>query len=851
MRAIVYMTNSTVSPRRMARSFWLAALVAAIPLGAGCADGPGPDDDAGHVDADLTDASVGDADMGEDGGEDAGPDATLDAGEFDGGEGDAAALDATTMPMDEGVVPMDNGLPDPDTGLPDLGPFDAGYDAGVDSGPPPCAEDDTQTRVCGVLGNGTLPQRCVGGAWVDDGVCDDPDVDEVTASDDGVRALEAVDPLVTGAGGSFPVAGLLANDSFAAAATFALQGGGTTSCNGQVGLQAGNVVYTGPANLAPVSTCRTSDSFTYQVCAAAPAVGCDTATVTITINRRPSVASTLSCAPVNTANLSLGVQSVFSDPDGDGLDASSIVATGPGGSISRSGDVITWSPNNASNAGTYAQSLTACDDNALPGCAQGVWSVVWNDPPVLTSFPTPFDVTTLQAAQAIQVDSEIFVSTGAAMGAPLAEAIASVTVGATMSGAFAGSSVVTPLGGTCALVGGQLLYTAGGTMGADSCWVRICETCGASPVCSVTEVRYQVRCAEDDTRTSVCGVMGNGTQPQRCVGGEWVDDGVCDDPDVDEVTASDDGVRALEAVDPLVTGAGGSFPVAGLLANDSFAAAATFALQGGGTTSCNGQVGLQAGNVVYTGPANLAPVSTCRTSDSFTYQVCAAAPAVGCDTATVTITINRRPSVASTLSCAPVNTANLSLGVQSVFSDPDGDGLDASSIVATGPGGSISRSGDVITWSPNNASNAGTYAQSLTACDDNALPGCAQGVWSVVWNDPPVLTSFPTPFDVTVLQLAPALAVDSEIFVSTGAAMGAAPAQAIASVAVGATMSGAFSESSVVTSLGGTCALAGGQLLYSAGANLGTDSCWVRICETCGASPVCSVTQVRYQVLSP
>ena len=44
--------------------------------------------------------------------------------------------------------------------------------------------------------------------------------------------------------------------------------------------------------------------------------------------------------------------------------------------------------------------------------------------------------------------------------APLAEAIASVTVGATMSGAFAGSSVVTPLGGTCALVGGQLLYTA-------------------------------------------------------------------------------------------------------------------------------------------------------------------------------------------------------------------------------------------------------------------------------------------------------------------------------------------------------------------------------------------------------
>ncbi|MBK6808854.1 MAG: hypothetical protein IPG81_08130 [Sandaracinaceae bacterium] len=287
--------------------------------------------------------------------------------------------------------------------------------------------------------------------------------------------------------------------------------------------------------------------------------------------------------------------------------------------------------------------------------------------------------------------------------------------------------MVTPLGGTCALVGGQLLYTAGGTMGADSCWVRICETCGASPVCSVTEVRYQVRCAEDDTRTSVCGVMGNGTQPQRCVGGEWVDDGVCDDPDVDEVTASDDGVRALEAVDPLVTGAGGSFPVAGLLANDSFAAAATFALQGGGTTSCNGQVGLQAGNVVYTGPANLAPVSTCRTSDSFTYQVCAAAPAVGCDTATVTITINRRPSVASTLSCAPVNTANLSLGVQSVFSDPDGDGLDASSIVATGPGGSISRSGDVITWSPNNASNAGTYAQSLTACDDNALPGCAQG----------------------------------------------------------------------------------------------------------------------------
>ena len=492
MRAIVYMTNSTVSPRRMARSFWLAALVAAIPLGAGCADGPGPDDDAGHVDADLTDASVGDADMGEDGGEDAGPDATLDAGEFDGGEGDAAALDATTMPMDEGVVPMDNGLPDPDTGLPDLGPFDAGYDAGVDSGPPPCAEDDTQTRVCGVLGNGTLPQRCVGGEWVDDGVCDDPDVDEVTASDDGVRALEAVDPLVTGAGGSFPVAGLLANDSFAAAATFALQGGGTTSCNGQVGLQAGNVVYTGPANLAPVSTCRTSDSFTYQVCAAAPAVGCDTATVTITINRRPSVASTLSCAPVNTANLSLGVQSVFSDPDGDGLDASSIVATGPGGSISRSGDVITWSPNNASNAGTYAQSLTACDDNALPGCAQGVWSVVWNDPPVLTSFPTPFDVTVLQLAPALAVDSEIFVSTGAAMGAAPAQAIASVAVGATMSGAFSESSVVTSLGGTCALAGGQLLYSAGANLGTDSCWVRICETCGASPVCSVTQVRYQV-----------------------------------------------------------------------------------------------------------------------------------------------------------------------------------------------------------------------------------------------------------------------------------------------------------------------------------------------------------------------
>ncbi|MBK6808853.1 MAG: hypothetical protein IPG81_08125 [Sandaracinaceae bacterium] len=67
------------------------------------------------------------------------------------------------------------------------------------------------------------------------------------------------------------------------------------------------------------------------------------------------------------------------------------------------------------------------------GLRAGCVGVVWNDPPVLTSFPTPFDVTTLQAAQAIQVDSEIFVSTGAAMGAPLAEAIASVTVGATMA----------------------------------------------------------------------------------------------------------------------------------------------------------------------------------------------------------------------------------------------------------------------------------------------------------------------------------------------------------------------------------------------------------------------------------
>ena len=666
----------------------------------------------------------------------------------------------------------------------DLGADVLRYTAGTNAGADACF-----VRVC---------ETCSGGS-----VCSTAQVafNVVTAPvavDDAATVLEGAP-----ATGAFATASLVANDSDAAVGSFAL-GAAATSCGGTVTLSAGTVSYTAPANPA---TCAAPyrDSFTYTVCSPDVPTACDSATVAITINRKPTVADAFSCVPVNTASATLGVLALYTDPDGDDLDAATVSGTSAhAGVASRSGTNLVWTPTVPGTGFSYAIAVNACDDSSAQGCDASAWTAVWNDPPTLATLSGGSATALTVNSTATFTFAQVMLDTGLVTGVQAGDPIASRGAAATAAGPFVASSNVGL--GTCVVdaTAGEVRFTAGAVAGVDSCFVQVCEKCGSTPVCAITEIAFDITlgaAAQDDVRTVLEGAP-----------------------------------------------AAGSFSVVSLLTNDTAGNPSTFTLLSA-ATACGGSVSVSGGTVTYTAPANPASCSPAF-EDAFTYRVCSPSVPTSCDTATVAVTINRKPSLADAFSCVPVATANATLAVAPLFSDPDGDGLSATSVSGTSAhAGAAVRSGTDLVWTPTTPATAFSYSVAVNACDDSPAPGCDGGTWTAVWNDPPNLGVFTGSGETTVVYEDAADIGFTSLILNHGSVTGVASGDPIASVGVAATVGGPFTAS--FTGPLGDCTVdaPGEQVSFAAGTSAGAASCFVQVCEVCGSTPVCSVTELAFDVV--
>jgi len=591
--------------------------------------------------------------------------------------------------------------------------------------------------------------------------------------------------------GSFVIADLLANDTDIDPSSFSLVSN-QTSCGGEVTIGGGGttIAYTGVPN--PQGACQTDDSFTYEVCSPVITSRCDTATVAIEINRYPVLDDDFTCTPVGTTRATLDITPNFSDPDMDGL--GQVTASGPNGLATVDGPNVTWAPDDRDLPFSHAVGITACDDAPIPLCDTATWTAVWNDPPTLS--PASEEIFT---DGAVTLDfSDLLVDfgvvTGVQGGDPPLDDVLVIAPATTL--------------GSCVVAGGDetITYTASGTAGTDVCHVRFCEVCSGGPVCADTQIQvtvYSIPVANDDQRTVL------------------------------------EGSPATDA-----------FAISGLLANDLHVNDANFTLVSA-TTPCGGSVSVVGGDVVYTGPADPG-ACTVPWQDTFSYSACHPNLTSRCDTATVTVTINRNPIIASPFTCVPVNTLSRMIDMNAQYSDPDGDPMVVSSITATGAGGAASISGTEVTWTPTNTANGASYAVTIGACDNSSAQGCGSGTWTAVWNDAPTLEPFADPISVSVGSTTTFDAdIGEDIIIDTGNVVGVPSGDPIASVEVSTSGDpGSFGPGPVATSLG-TCSYdsVANEVVYVAGPTQGTDSCFVRVCEGCGSQPVCAITEIEFNVV--
>jgi len=656
---------------------------------------------------------------------------------------------------------------------------------------------------------------------------------------------------------SYPFTTFLANDANAAT-TLTLPSGNST-CGGTVAISGSDVVYTPPADPAGC-TSPYHDTFQYRVCNVFVGTDCQNGSVTVELNRSPSFAQGFMCVNPGTASASIDVGPLFSDPDSDLLDNDSIVpGTLAGGTKSVVTSTVTWTPTTPASAATYNLSYMACDDGLDPGCASGSLRYAYNDAPTISDLATTPAQVSLAGTKVFDFTAGgTIVSTGTVSGLPPGstdDPLASIKVSATENGTYAATATTTR--GGVAVSGHNVTYTSlmAGMQGADSFWVEVCETCGATPSCTKQEVDIDVTECVDAGAGTDPGCSGGtpvckaGTTPEcvecvtdvDCGGGDpgWTCDGAneCVPP---PVAAVDDIVGFAKDRGDL------DYAVDALLENDTAADAGTFELLSM-TTSCGNTVTLTTGDTV----VNFlnTDVSSCPGDvDTFEYHVCNVLDVGDCDTATVTVDLNDSPTFTPpTNTCVALDTANVTLDVAANYSDLENDLLDEDSIdPSASTNGTLSVSGTIITFVPNNASTATTSAIQYGACDDGLDPACGLGDWNILYNDAPVLASklasasnsVPASVgtgDVTVGR--------STFFTSYGTVEEALVTD---TVKVGLTSTGTFSAGPVTASHG-TCTIIAGALSYHPTSE-GSDTCFVQVCESCGTTPVCATAQIDFTV---
>ncbi|TNF24739.1 MAG: hypothetical protein EP329_24445, partial [Deltaproteobacteria bacterium] len=478
-----------------------------------------------------------------------------------------------------------------------------------------------------------------------------------------------------------------------------------------------------------------------------------------------------------TPSVTFDVAGAYTDLDGDAVDPTSLAVTnqptGATGNALADG-TLTVTPADAGVATSYETTFEICDDRLLnPACATGTATVWYNDPPTVVGQTVTLNagvVTSIPVTSIRDASSQGDVAPGWTAGASVSDAA---------DGTF-GATTTTDLGGTCAIVAGAVVYTppAGVTSGVDSCFVQLCELMPAG-ACGVGELVFEI---------------------------------------VPPFTPTPDAASTPKDT-PLVTS------VDTLLTNDGGADPGTFSLPTG-TSTQGGTVTVDEGGVVtYTPPTDFVGV------DSFQYFVCNAANAADCQTVTVTVSVgeNHAPLGTDLEIWVVTGTPSVIFDAAGRFSDPDGDPLTSLAVAtpATGAALALFGNGDGE-LTPVDPQVPGAYTVVLEACDDSPLGSlCGQATVTVHYNDPPTVPdqSLEVPEGLSgAIPIADLLAAADQGVVETG--------MDASSVEVGASDGGPFGDSTS-SQLGGTCEVVDGEVLYTApaGVQLGTDACWVRVCE--------------------
>ena len=283
--------------------------------------------------------------------------------------------------------------------------------------------------------------------------------------------------------------------------------GGTVAFNNQTGV----VTYTAPANFGGI------DTFTYTICSPLRASVCDTATVSVSVNRVPAVADATRFVAVGTASVSLNVSSVYTDPDGQAFNPASIsVASVTGGTATNTNGTLTFTPTNANTPGTWVVSYSACDSGTPAGCDAATLTIIYNDPPQLTA-----QTVTLAFPDTATFARPTYVAgLGVVNGDDPADGdtdgLGAITAASSANGPF-GASAVLGTAGSCALgANGLVTVESPNVVSTTVCHLRVCEE-RPSDLCAQTTITVNtVECLNDqDCPSGVCNPLTNACEPCR------------------------------------------------------------------------------------------------------------------------------------------------------------------------------------------------------------------------------------------------------------------------------------------------------------------------------------------------
>ena len=620
---------------------------------------------------------------------------------------------------------------------------------------------------------------------------------------------------------SFTRDSLLANDTGGInPASFALgslttSGGGTLTYNSGTGA----MTYTAPTAVIA------SDSFTYTVCSSVDPSICDTATVNITVNRRPTIPTLTAFAAVGDTNVSFNPGPPnFTDPDGHTL-TSVVISPVTGGNASYTGGNIVFVPTDILAARAYTVNYTFCDSGTPTACNTAVLTMTYNDPPVLNAQTDmlAFGDTSTVSFTSIFANTRVINGDNTVDVESPDDAIRTTLVGTAFAGPFGNSATLSGTTVSLATVGldtSDLNIVAGSTLGTPVFYVQVCEEMPptSTAVCTVTTLTLTiVQCENnaDCTTTQRCDTATN-----QCV------------PIVD---ATNDTLQA-SATSPL------AFNRSNLLANDTNFAASSFqptsltTTQGGTLTYDSGT-----GQMSYTAP------SAVITTDTFVYNVCTPVDLTACDTATVTITVNRAPVVTNATQWAAVGDASASYSPGANFTDADGNALGVVTI-QNATGGTATFNGGNIVFSPNTPSAPGTYTVNYTACDNGTPAACDNAnTLTIIYNDPPNLAAQ----TATLAWTDTATVTYAPFFVNTAIIFGDDPSDgdtdALRTIRVGSSVGGPFGNTATIS--GTTVSVVNpsldtSDLSVTGGSVTGRPIFYVQICEErpASSSAVCSVT---------